>query len=218
MSVLTSTCVEINKNPSNNSQSKQLWTFPRKPRFEENSSYTSNIPFLNDNRSKNKYSGASIGYGERSNYWLRHNKYKSDRMILPPSDFIKDKRVNNSGSPSYSFGRKPKNPLKLYDENIKFNYKPEQPGPCDYNPSKLKPGEKYSMKGRHFYDKRLKNYPGPGHYKSGLEMNSLGKYAPSNKPNTQGAIFSDLKDNRFSSVVKSKILYIINRRRNSWSW
>ena len=203
MSVLTTTCIEINKRATNASKSKQLWTFSKSPRFESINSYTQNIKFPELKESKNTHRGASIGYGDRSDFCLRKNKFKCDNFYDIPSQFINNNRVNNSGSPCHSFGRRPVNSLKLYDKNVKFNYKPGFPGPGDYTINSISSAPKYSLKGRNYYNKRLDKIPGP-EYLVPSEINNEGKYIKSNKRNLEKIIFGNQREKRFEEVIKKE--------------
>lgn len=205
MSVLTSTCQEINQSLTNNSKSKQLWSFAKADRFPKIQTYTDNIVFPSLSNKFNFEKGASIGYGGRSNYWLRHRTNKTDKFYDLPSDFNKDKRVNNSGSPCFSFGRKPLNVLKLCDKNVKFNYQPGFPGPGDYNIETLNNAPKFSLKGRNFYNKKVMKIPAPGIYDVLREVNSTGKYAKSSKSNLKQTIFGNQKEKRFSDIIKQEV-------------
>ncbi len=204
MSVLTSTCQEINQSLTNNSQSKQLWSFSKADRFPKIQTYTDNIVFPSISSKFNFEQGASIGYGERSNYWLKHRKNKADKFYDLPSDFVKDKKVNNSGSPCFSFGRKPLNVLKLCDKNVKFNYKPGFPGPGDYNILTLNNAPNFSLKGRNFFNKKITKIPAPGIYDVLREVNSTGKYVKSNKSNLKHTIFGSQREKRFSDIIKQE--------------
>jgi len=192
MSVLISTCQEINKDLTNNSKSKHLFTFKKSPRFENQPSLTSNIPFEDLSYQLNQSNtgkGASIGYGQRVNYLTNNRKFKTDVLYNLPTSFMK-------ASPSYSFGKTPMNELKLYDKNVKFNYNPDHPGPCDYNINiknqhRNSPG--YSLKGRNFYMKRLPIIPAPGYYNYNPEVGMIGKYVKSQKPNLKGTVFGRMK-------------------------
>lgn len=203
MSVLVSTCEEISKSSTNKSLSKQLYTFSRAPRFERTVSYTNNILFPDIKEPANKLKGAAIGFGKRSDYWLRNVKSKADKFYDYQSDFVKDKRVNNSGSPSYSLGRKHIHPDKLYDKNIKFNYKPDMPGPGSYEVKSSQSLPKYSIKGRNFYEKNKRiSVPGPGAYNIPEIINPEGKYPLSSNRSLKGSIFGKISDKKFSYLVK----------------
>lgn len=201
MSVLISTCKEINRDLTNNSKSKQLFSFKKSPRFENQLLLTSKIPYEDLSHQLNQSSkgkGASIGYGERLNYLTSHRKFKTDELYNLPTTFLKS-------GPSYSFGKKPMNVLKLYDKNVKFNYFPNQPGPGDYDVNhQLNNSPIYSMKGRNFYTKRLPLIPGPGFYNYNSEVNSIGKYVKSQKENLKGTVFGRMKERRFDCGLPEK--------------
>ena len=205
MSVLISTCQEINKQCTNYSKTKQLYTFGKADRFEKNDTITKNIINKEIIEQKSKYRGASLGYGKKSDFCAQKAKNKVDSIYDFKSDFDRDGNNNSANSLSYSIGRK-HNVKKLYDENIKFNYKPDQPGPGFYEPKEHDGTSKYSMKGRNYNYPKKPLVPGSGAYNTN-DLNPEGKYYLSGTSNTKGIVFGKNKADRFTPVVKCIFIF-----------
>lgn len=210
MSVVVSTCDQINRDPNNNSQSKQLWSFPKANRFIREKKESDSTTFFYDiKESKNKLKGAFIGYGNKSDFTLKNARDKCPNFYDIKGGFGEGLgnryRGKSSKNPAYSFGIGWDAYSKLYDENIKFNYNPNMPGPGTYT-IKLKPDtSSYSFKGRNFYKQPKTMIPGPGNYRA-YSMNPTGYYTLSNKRSTPGTCFGKFTENRFADVVKSNVL------------
>ena len=201
MSVLISNCYEINKSNTNNSTSKQLWSFPRSRRFDVSSNLTSNILYSDVKNNQSQYRGASIGYGKRYDYFNRNSKNKSDKFYNYKTDFDISSGNNASGSPSYSFGRKIYNIDKIYDKNVKTNIDPLQPGPGSYKIKDDNNKPKYSFGGRNLIYSKKGNFPGSGAYNHD-PMKYTGKYILSKNPNINQASFGSSKSPRFRSIIQ----------------
>ena len=176
----------------NSSTSKQMYSFPKKPRFKELKK-TSETLFY-DLPSQKSHRFAAFGYGGRSDFTSVHLKGKTSVYYDIPSDFATN--VRTSHSPQYSFGRgreECKRPINNYDKN--------DPGPGHYNVRKPLGYDalKFSIFGRG-WDKidnfRLtRNLPGPGNYNEKLAINGIGKFPTSTFYNTHQIGFS--KSERF---------------------
>lgn len=202
MSVLVSTCQDINKSCTNNSTAKQLYSFPKSERFDKLPQLTSNIVPGDIKEMKSKYRGASLGYGNRPDFFAKSVKNKCDKFYAYKSEF--DLKGKRSGNPSYSFGKK-YNYEKLYDENVKFNYKFDQPGPGTYVIQNFSGSPKYSFGGRHFNYAKKPDFPGSGSYNQ-EEINNRGRYIMSKVSNINRVSFGSSKSPRFKDVIKCKIL------------
>lgn len=200
MSVLVSTCLEINKSCTNSSTAKQLYTFPKSDRFDKLPNLTSNIIPGDIKEMKSKYRGASLGYGKRPDFFEKSVKNKCDKFYAYRSEF--DLKGKKTGNPSYSFGKK-YNYDKLYDENIKFNYKPDQPGPGAYSTKYLERSPKFSFGGRNFNYPKKTDFPGSGAYDT-EKMNNQGKYILSKISNINQVSFGSSKSPRFREIIKCK--------------
>ena len=202
MSVLISTCDEINKSCTNLSKSKQLYSFSKASRFEKPTSLTNNIIAGDIKDQKSKYRGASLGYGSRPNHFTKNIKNKSDNFYVFKSEFDFDSQ--KTGNPAYSFGKK-LNYQKLYDENNKTCIDPSQPGPGSYtiNEKNFKP--QYSFSGRNFIKGKKPKFPGSGAYESD-NLNSKGKYILSKDKNVAQCPFGINKESRFKPVIKCNFL------------
>jgi hypothetical protein len=206
MSVLISNCHEINKSCTNSSRTKQLFSFSQAKRFDTVTS-TNNSIIGDAKEIKSKYRGASMGYGDRYDYFSKNTKNKADKFYLVKGDFEYTEKGNNknSGNPAYSFGRKILNENKLYDKNVKFNYSPTHPGPgtynMDYYNSEKNPNPKYSLNGRNFIYAKKGLIPGSGAYNVN-ELNCDGKYILSKNGNIAQTNFGKHKCPRFKDVVK----------------
>lgn len=201
MSILVSTCYDINQQNTNNSKSKQLWSFNKGTRFDKEISLTNNIGPLDIKEQKSKYRGASMGYGDRPDFFAKSIKNKCDKFYPYKSDF--DLTAKNPAHPQYSFGRKIYNYDNIYDKNIKFNYKKDHPGPGSYNIPGLNSNQKYSFGGRNYYNPKKQMKPGSGAYNVD-EINHLGKYTLSKNPNIIRSSFGDSRSPRFRDIAKSK--------------
>lgn len=202
MSVLISTCYDINRSCTNNSLTKHLYTFPKSRRFDNNETITSHIVPGDIKDNKSKFRGASIGYGKKYDYFTRNVKNKSDKFYLLKSDF--DQGGRKTENPSYSFGKKA-NYKKLYDENIKFNYHPDQPGPGSYKLKDSFGNPSYSFGGRNFIYGKKPNFPGSGTYNHD-QLNLEGKYVLSKDKSVSKCTFGSSQSPRFSEVIKRKSL------------
>lgn len=197
MSVLVSTCHEINRACTNNSKSKQLWSLNKSKRFENSSNLTSEVSFFDKNYQLSKYRGASIGYGVRNPDYLKITSNTNDNIYDFKTDFDRKKL-------SFSMGKKHKNINKLYDENVKFNFDPLQPGPGFYNYDNLNKGKSYSFLSRNFNYAKKNKFPGSGSYEAEF-MRDQGKYLLSKNKNIPNYSFGLGKDKRFKEVIKCKI-------------
>jgi hypothetical protein len=206
MSVLISTCEEINKSCTNNSQSKQLWSFAKSKRFDSSHKLTSDIVLGDIYDYKSKYRGASIGYGKKYDYFTRNIKNKSDKFYTFKSDFDSSNN-KKSVNPSYSFGKKI-NWLKQLDKNVKFNYNPDQPGPGTYDILNRKSSPKYSLGGRNILYSKKPEVPGSGAYNYD-QIQTNGKYVMSKNASISQCVFGSNRSPRFGEIIKRNNILII---------
>ena len=194
MSILTSTCYCINKDLSNNSKSKQIYTFPKTVRFKYNKNTNIDNSHINSYNSKiiDTYKkGTSFGYGDRNIFWINKNKVYNDKYYKIESNFSSnykrsDLNFNNyNKSPYFSFGLKQQDLIN--DAKL--------PGPGEYNIKKnILPRKTIGSK--NFLIKKSNDFPGPGHYNLLINTNSKGKFCESKYKNIIGfKISKNIKNN-----------------------
>lgn len=206
MSVVVASGEAISNNILNHSVSKQMYSFPKAPRFRElkkssSSTWFYNIPNMMSTRK------TFIGYGEKFDFT------KTKRYNVQLYDVS---RVNDSlhpTSPKYSFGLG----RDFYKKAVisKENLTPDKvsPGPAKYNFS-TKFGEeapKYTMRKR--YPLKMlqgkKGSPGPARYNNNININPEGRYTLSKFLNSPRAGWSLSKSKRFDYNCKFFIFILV---------
>ena len=188
----------ISNHSLNHSLSKQMYSFPKSPRFRELNK-SSSATFFYNIPSKASQRKTFIGYGTKSDFTkivpLNAHYYN----IVREFDNVDHPYIDFKNNPHYSFGLSKEHMLKRVINGRTSEIKKGSPGPAEYN--YLKPFGSYSPKysmGLKFYSKNLTSNnmtPGPAQYKNNLVLNKTGNYFLSNFHNS--TLYSIGKEKRF---------------------
>ena len=188
----------ISNHSLNHSLSKQMYSFPKSPRFRELNK-SSSATFFYNIPSKASQRKTFIGYGTKSDFTkivpLNAHYYN----IVREFDNVDHPYIDFKNNPHYSFGLSKEHMLKRVINGRTSEIKKGSPGPAEYN--YLKPFGSYSPKysmGLKFYSKNLTSNnmtPGPAQYKNNLVLNKNGNYFLSNFHNS--TLYSIGKEKRF---------------------
>ena len=189
----------ISNHSLNHSVSKQMYSFPKSPRFRVINK-SSSATFLYNIPSKVSQRKTFIGYGTKSDFTKIVPSNAHFYNIVREFDNVDHPYIDFKNNPHYSFGLSKEHMLKRVINGKTSEIKKESPGPAEYN--YLKPfgsfSPKYSM-GLRFNSKNLtSNYvtPGPAKYKNNLVLNKRGHYFLSNFHNS--TLYSIGKEKRFN--------------------
>ena len=193
----------ISNHVLNQSHSKQMYSFPKSPRFKvlNKSSSSTFIYNLPSSISKRK---AFIGYGKKSDFTKEQKSIDHIYNIVREFDDVNHSYIEYKNAPHYSFGLSKEHMLKRVINGKTSEIKLPIPGPGKYN--FLKPFGSFSprfsmgvkLKSREFNGNS--NSPGPARYKNNIILNNKGSYFLSNFPNS--SLYSMGKEKRF--IVRGK--------------
>ena len=193
----------ISNHSLNHSLSKQMYSFPKSPRFRELNK-SSSATFFYNIPSKASQRKTFIGYGTKSDFTkivpLNAHYYN----IVREFDNVDHPYIDFKNNPHYSFGLSKEHMLKRVINGKTSEIKLPIPGPGKYN--FLKPFGSFSprfsmgvkLKSREFNGNS--NSPGPARYKNNIILNNKGSYFLSNFPNS--SLYSIGKEKRF--IVRGK--------------
>lgn len=202
MSIVVASGEAISKNLLNHSSSKQMYSFPRTPRFLtlkkcSSATFFYNIPeSLSDRK-------AALGYGNKKDF--TKTKKTNTPYYMVPRIF---EAHQGEGTPKYSFGLGRNYFEKVVVGNGKMSTSETiSPGPGRYN--FLKPfgnfSYKYSIPKNAIKTAGLGKVvsPGPANYSDPLKLNPQGKYSSSKFRNTRASGWSLSRLNRFNYFRKT---------------
>ena len=183
----------------NHSVSKQMYSFPKSPRFKVLNK-SSSATFLYNIPSKFSERKAFIGYGNKSDFTKFQSSNADFYNIKREFDRVDHPYIDFKNYPHYSFGLSKEHMLKRVINGKTSEIKILSPGPGKYN--YLKPfgsfSPKYTM-GQKFQNKELSGNtisPGPARYNNNLVLNKKGFYSLSNFHNS--SLYSIGKEKRFN--------------------
>ncbi len=215
----------ISNHPLNTSHAKQMYSFPKSPRFKELNKSNS-ATFIYNLPSSISQRKAFIGYGNKSDFTKYQKSIDHIYNIVREFDDVNHSYIEYKNAPHYSFGLSKDHMLKRVINGKTSEIKIPIPGPGKYNP--LKPFGSFSpsfsmgvkLKSKEFNGNS--NSPGPARYKNNLILNNKGSYSLSNFPNSR--VFSMGKEKRFYIKGKEtpapnqyKIGYLINGTGNIYN-
>lgn len=200
MSFILASGEAISNSQLNHSCSKQMYSFPKTPRFQSLKRSTSatfiyNIPSMMSQRK------AYIGYGHKSDFT------KGKDINVPYYSIARLFETPHPTAPKYTFGVSREHFRKVL-VNKRIAEPPKSPGPARY--SYLKPfgseAPKYTMNKRYPLKAMMGrvNSPGPARYNNNININKEGRYTLSQFSNTPKSVWSLSKVKRLDYIHDPK--------------
>jgi len=199
MSLTVSTPQQIHNAPSNNSPSKQLWSFPRAPKFGQDpkpicDKICYDLPPVRSTRSP------GFGYGTKYDFTKECNGSPPPNNYKLPDTFEKKKKTGFS----FGLGRE-----AMMVTGSQYVGEKKSPGPGAYDVRETnKMVISYSFKGRTQAPEAMtttKIVPGPGAYPNYETINSKGTYYVSKYKSSGASTFAPPHSERWTDRSKIQI-------------